>query len=104
MRILSVHNQFRKYAGSDIVAAADEQLFAQHADVTSYTRHRKEIESATQLQRLRVGPDTLYCPGRRREISEVVEPFPSDNGLSTEVFPLGMPSLYHALHRLEIPS
>ena len=104
MRILSVHNQFRKYAGSDIVAAADEQLFAQHADVTSYTRHSKEIESATQLQRLRVGLDTLYSRRTAREITEVVERFRPDIAYIHNVFPLISPSLYHALHRLEIPS
>jgi glycosyltransferase involved in cell wall biosynthesis len=104
MRILSVHNQFRKFAGSDTVAAADEQLLAQHADVTSYTRHSGEIESATQLQKLFVGVDVLYSRRTAREITDVVAQFKPDIAYVHNVFPLISPSLYHVLHRLQIPT
>jgi glycosyltransferase involved in cell wall biosynthesis len=104
MRILSVHNKFRKYAGSDIVAAADEELFAKHADVTSYTRHSGEIESASQLQKLRVGLDTIYSRRTVRDITHVVQRFRPDIAYVHNVFPLISPSLYHVLKRLQIPS
>jgi glycosyltransferase involved in cell wall biosynthesis len=104
MRILSVHNQFRKYAGSDIVAAADELMFAQHAEVTSYRRHSNEIESATPLQRLRLGMDTLYSRRTVREITELVQRFRPDIAYVHNVFPLISPSLYDVLHQLQVPS
>jgi glycosyltransferase involved in cell wall biosynthesis len=104
MRILSVHNQFRLYAGSDIVAAADEQMLAQHADVTSYTRHSKEVASAALFEKVQLGFDTLYSRRTVREITELVGRFRPDIAYVHNVFPLISPSLYHVLHRLRIPS
>lgn len=104
MRILSVHNQFRQYAGSDIVATADEQLFAQHADVTSYTRNSNEIVSTAQWQKVQLGLDTIYSRRTVREITELVERFRPDIAYVHNVFPLISPSLYHVLYRLRIPS
>ena len=104
MRILSVHNQFRLYAGSDIVAAADEQMLAQHADVTSYTRHSNEVASAALTEKVRLGFDTLYSRRTVREITELVGHFRPDIAYVHNVFPLISPSLYHVLHRLRIPS
>ena len=104
MRILSVHNQFRQYAGSDIVAAADEQMLAQHADVTSYTRNSNEIAAASQLEKLQLGVDTVYSRRTVREITELAERFRPDIAYVHNVFPLISPSLYHVLHRLRIPS
>jgi glycosyltransferase involved in cell wall biosynthesis len=104
MRILSVHNQFRQYAGSDIVAAADEQMFAQHADVTSYTRHSSEVESAAPWEKVQLGVDTVYSRRTVREITELAGRFRPDIAYVHNVFPLISPSLYHVLHRLRIPS
>jgi glycosyltransferase involved in cell wall biosynthesis len=104
MRILSVHNQFRQYAGSDIVAAADEQMFAQHAQVTSYTRNSNEIGSASQWQKARLGLDTIYSRRTVREITDLVGRFRPDIAYVHNVFPLISPSLYHVLHRLRVPS
>jgi len=104
MRILSVHNQFRQHAGSDIVATADEQLFAQHAEVTSYTRNSNEIVSTTQWQKVLLGLDTVYSRRTVREITELVGRFRPDIAYVHNVFPLISPSLYHVLHRLRIPS
>lgn len=104
MRILSVHNQFRKYAGSDIVAAADEQMLAQHGEVTSYTRSSNEIASVGGLQKALLGLDTLYSRRTVREITELAARFRPDIAYVHNVFPLISPSLYHVLHRLGIPS
>jgi glycosyltransferase involved in cell wall biosynthesis len=104
MRILSVHNQFRQYAGSDIVATADEQMLAQHADVTSYTRHSNEIVSAAQWERALLGLDTLYSRRTVREITELAGRFRPDIAYVHNVFPLISPSLFHILHSLRIPS
>lgn len=104
MRILSVHNQFRQYAGSDIVAAADEKMFAEHADVASYIRHSGEIASAATAQKLLFGLDTLYSRRTVREITELVARFRPDIAYVHNVFPLISPSLYHVLHRLRVPS
>ena len=104
MRILCVHNQFQKYAGSDAVAAADERLLAEHGDVVTYTRHSKEIESASQLQKLGMGVDALYSRRTVREITDIVERFRPDIAYVHNVFPLISPSLYDVLYRLRVPS
>jgi len=104
MRILCVHNQFQKYAGSDAVAAADERLLAEHGDVVTYSRHSNEIQSANQLQRLRMGMDALYSRRTVREITDIVERFHPEIAYVHNVFPLISPSLYDVLYRLRIPS
>jgi glycosyltransferase involved in cell wall biosynthesis len=104
MRILSVHNQFRQYAGSDIVAAADEQMLAQHAEVASYTRNSNEIGAAGLVEKARLGLDTIYSRRTVREITELVGKFRPDIAYVHNVFPLISPSLYHVLHRLRVPS
>jgi glycosyltransferase involved in cell wall biosynthesis len=104
MRILSVHNQFRKYAGSDIVAAADEKMFAQHDEVISYTRNSNEIGSVGGFEKARLALDTIYSRRTVREITELVERFRPDIAYVHNVFPLISPSLYHVLHQLRVPS
>jgi glycosyltransferase involved in cell wall biosynthesis len=104
MRILCVHNQFQKYAGSDAVAAADEQLLAQHGDVVSYTRHSNEIASANQIQRLGMGVDALYSRRTVRDVTDIVKRFQPDIAYVHNVFPLISPSLYDVLYRLRVPS
>src|SRR5581483_5922791 len=100
MRILSVHNQFRQYAGSDIVAAADEQMLATKAHVTSYTRNSNEIASSSGLQKALLGLDTIYSRRTEREIEALVGQSRPDIAYVHNVFPLISPSLYHVLHRL----
>src|SRR5947208_3366366 len=100
MRILSVRNQFRQYAGSDIVAASDEKMLAERADVSSYTRNSNEIASVSGVQKALLGLDTIYSRRTDREITESVERFRPDIAYVHNVFPLISPSLYHALHRL----
>jgi glycosyltransferase involved in cell wall biosynthesis len=104
MRILSVHNQFRKFSGSDAVAAADEQLFKQHADVTSYTRSSNEAASFSKIEKLGLGIDTLYSRRTASEVTDLVGQFRPDVAYVHNVFPLISPSLYHVLHRLRVPS
>jgi glycosyltransferase involved in cell wall biosynthesis len=104
MRILSVHNQFRKYAGSDIVAAADEKMFAENAEVTTYTRNSNEIVSVGKFQKAIFGLDTIYSRRTVREVSDLVGRFRPDIAYVHNVFPLISPSLYHVLHRLGVPS
>jgi glycosyltransferase involved in cell wall biosynthesis len=104
MRILCVHNKFQKYAGSDAVALADEQLLAQHGDVTFYMRDSNEINSAGLLQRLGMGLDCLYSRRTVHEMTELVNRFRPDIAYVHNVFPLISLSLYDVLHTLGIPS
>ncbi len=104
MRILSVHNQFRQYSGSDIVASSDEQMLAQHGQIASYTRNSNEIESADRLQKMQLGLDTIYSRRTVREITDLVGRFRPDVAYVHNVFPLISPSVYHALYRLRVPS
>ena len=86
------------------MAAADERLLAEHGDVVTYTRHSKEIESASQLQKLGMGVDALYSRRTVREITDIVERFRPDIAYVHNVFPLISPSLYDVLYRLRVPS
>lgn len=104
MRILSVHNQFRKFSGSDAVAAADEHLFKQYADVTSYTRNSNEAASFSKIEKLGLGIDTLYSRRTAAEITDLVGRFRPDVAYVHNIFPLISPSLYHVLHSLRVPS
>lgn len=104
MRILSVHNQFRQSGGADIVAAADEKLFAEHAEIARYSRSSNEIVSAGALEKAQVGIDTIYSRRTVREITELAQSFRPDIAYVHNVFPLVSPSVYDALHKLGIPS
>jgi len=104
MRILCVHNRFRKFAGSDNVAAADAKLLEQHAEVATYTRNSNEVTEASGFAKLQVAVDTLYSRRTAREMTDVVRNFRPDIAYVHNVFPLISPSLYHVLHRLQIPS
>jgi len=104
MRILCVHNQFRKHGGSDAVMAADEQMLAQHEEVASYTRHSNEIASTAPWEKAQLALDTLYSRRTVREITELVGRFHPDIAYVHNVFPLISPSLFHVLHRLGVPS
>jgi glycosyltransferase involved in cell wall biosynthesis len=104
MRILSVHNQFRQHAGSDIVAAADEALFAEYGEVERYSRSSKEVVSAGPLQKALLGFDTIYSRRTVREITELAGRFRPDVAYVHNVFPLISPSVYQALYQLRIPS
>jgi glycosyltransferase involved in cell wall biosynthesis len=104
MRVLSVHNRFRQYAGSDVVAETDEQLFAQHDAVARYTRHSDEIASFGSWQKAFVGLQTLYSRRTVSDITELIGKFRPDIAYVHNVFPLISPSLYHVLHRHGIPS
>jgi glycosyltransferase involved in cell wall biosynthesis len=104
MRILCIHNQFRKNGGSDVVAAADEQMLSQHDEVTSYSRNSNEILAAGAWQQARLGLDTIYSRRTVLEVTELVGRFRPDIAYVHNVFPLISPSLYHVLHRLRVPS
>ena len=104
MRVLCIHNQFRKHGGSDAVMAADEQMLARHDEVTSYTRHSNEIASTAQWEKALLGLDTLYSRRTVREITDLAGRFRPDIAYVHNVFPLISPSLFHVLHRLRIPS
>jgi glycosyltransferase involved in cell wall biosynthesis len=104
MRILTVHNKFQLYAGADIVAAADDEILGQHDEVTSYTRHSSEIASAGPLEKGRYALSTIYSRRTVRDITELVERVRPDIAYVHNVFPLISPSLYHALHKLRVPS
>jgi glycosyltransferase involved in cell wall biosynthesis len=104
MRILCVHNQFQKYAGSDAVFVSDAEMLAQHTEVTNYTRHSNEIAAANPLQQLGLGMEALYSRRTVREITELVGRFRPDIAYVHNVFPLISPSLYDVLYRLRVPS
>lgn len=104
MRILTVHNQFQQHAGPDIMAAADDELLAQHDEVTTYSRHSNEIASAGLLQKGVFALDTIYSHRTACEVSELVSRSRPDIAYVHNVFPLISPSLFHALHRLRVPS
>jgi glycosyltransferase involved in cell wall biosynthesis len=104
MRILTVHNQFQQYAGPDIVAAADDQILAEHNDVTSYRRHNNEIASAGFWDKGMLGVDTVYSRRTVREIVDLVKYSRPEIAYIHNVFPLISPSLFHVLHRLRVPT
>lgn len=104
MRILSVHNHFRQYAGSDIVALADAKMLAERAEVTSYSRNSNEVGVVSGLEKAFIGLDTIYSRRTEREITQVVQHFRPDIAYVHNVFPLISPSLFHVLHRHNVPS
>jgi len=104
MRILSVHNQFRQYAGSDVVASSDEKMLAEKGEVSSYRRHSNEAASVSGVQKALWGLDTIYSRRTEREVTSLVQQFRPDIAYVHNVFPLISPSLFHALHRMRVPS
>ena len=104
MRILSVHNQFRQYAGSDVVAFSDEKMLAEKGDVSRYTRNSNEVASVSGLQKAMWGLDAIYSRRTDREVTSLVEQFRPDIAYVHNVFPLISPSLFHTLHRMRVPS
>ena len=70
MRILTVHNQFREYAGADIVAVSDDKILSEHHEVTTYLRNSNEIVDAGLWQKVNFGLSTVYSQRTARDVTE----------------------------------
>lgn len=105
MRILLIHDFYQRYGGEDVVALAEKELLQQHGEqVTSYTRHNDEIKSYNFQDKIKFFPETIYSLRTEREIRALVKASRPDIAYIHSVFPLISPSVYHALHRLGIPT
>ncbi|MFY9912430.1 MAG: glycosyltransferase family 4 protein [Candidatus Sulfotelmatobacter sp.] len=104
MRILTVHNQFREYAGADIVAVSDDKILSEHHEVTTYLRNSNEIVDAGLWQKVNFGLSTVYSQRTARDVTNLVKRFHPEIAYVHNVFPLISPSLYHRLHALRVPS
>ena len=87
-----------------MVAASDEKMLAEKAEVSSYTRNSNEIASVSGLQKAFWGLDTIYSRRTEREVTSLVQQFRPDIAYVHNVFPLISPSLFHTLHRMRVPS
>lgn len=86
------------------MASSDEKMLAEKGEVSSYRRHSNEAASVSGLQKALWGLDTIYSRRTEREVTSLVQQFRPDIAYVHNVFPLISPSLFHALHRLRIPS
>ena len=105
MKVLLIHDFYQQYGGEDAVALAEKELLEQHGEqVTSYTRHNDEIKRYTFLEKLTFPSNTIYSLRTRKELTEIVEKIGPDGAYIINAFPLISPSVYHALHSLNVPS
>lgn len=86
------------------MASSDEKLLAEKGEVSSYRRHSNEAASVSGFQKVLWGLDTIYSRRTEREVTSLVQQFRPDIAYVHNVFPLISPSLFHALHRMHVPS
>lgn len=101
LRILLVHNRYRRRGGEDVVFEREAQLLrnAGH-EVETYERHNDEIDG---IGAAALAAQTLWSRRTVREITSIVERFRPDVAHVHNTFPLISPSVYPTLKRLGVP-
>jgi glycosyltransferase involved in cell wall biosynthesis len=104
MKILLVHDFYQTLGGEDAVALAEKQLLETRVDhLHFYERRNVEINDYGLIEKMTFPMHAVYSPRTKREVNDIAKQFQPDFAYIHNVFPLISPSLYHALHSLEVP-
>lgn len=104
MKILLIHNFYKFFAGEDSIALREKDLLEKHGDeVFFYTRDNKETDSYNLIQKINFFCETIYSRRTEENIKNIIRDFKPDVAYTHNIFPLISPSVYHTLHKEQIP-
>ncbi|MEK7263316.1 MAG: glycosyltransferase family 4 protein [Bacteroidota bacterium] len=104
MKLLVCHNYYKKTSGEDLVIASDLEILRKNGiECVEYSRSNSETDGYSLMQKISFFMNTIYNFKTVRGIELLIEKEKPDVALVQNVFPLISPSVYHALHRLQIP-
>lgn len=101
MKILIVHNKYRRRGGEDVVAEAEAALLRRHGhEVESYIRRNDSIDDIGPPQLLQ---QTFWSSQTVRDLERYIRDFDPDILHVHNTFPLVSPSLFWAAARNALP-
>jgi glycosyltransferase involved in cell wall biosynthesis len=104
MKIIMVHNTYQEAGGEDVVFESEKRLLARHGhEVTSYERSNLELQSASFLDRIAIGPRMIWSSKSRQEFSAILDMYKPDLVHIHNTFMVISPSIYSACSERAIP-
>ncbi len=104
MKILLVHDFYRRFGGEDAVALSEKQLLQEHGEeVVPYTRHNDEITGYGLQQKLALPAQVIYSRRTRTDLRDLVHRHRPDVAYIHNFFPLISPSVYPTLRSVGVP-
>ena len=101
MKILQVHNFYRRPGGEDAVVAAERGLLQSHGhQVVQYLKHNSEVK---QLSGLQLTQKAFFNVEAEREVQDLLDRELPDLIHAHNTFPLISPAVYFAAARARIP-
>lgn len=104
MNILVVHNYYKLAGGEDVVAENEADLLKIHGhNVTMYTRHNKEMDSFSIIQKLFLPFSTIFSIKSYKEVKKILKDNHIDIMHVHNTLNMISPSVYYAAFSLNIP-
>ena len=101
MRILMIHNLYRRAGGEDVVVASEERLLLSRGhEVRSFRRSNADMRT---LQWLGMGVGALWNPFARRQLRRVMREFRPHVAHFHNFFPMISPAGYYAARAERVP-
>src|SRR5258706_3755867 len=101
MRVLVVHNYYRRRGGEDEVFAAETRLLRDRGiEVIEYVEHNEKVD---HMSRVAVALQTIWSRPSRRAIQRVLSDHRPDVAHFHNTFALVSPSAYYACQEAGVP-
>jgi glycosyltransferase involved in cell wall biosynthesis len=104
MKILVVHNSYKKPGGEDVVVRRESELLsAAGHQVVTYFRHNEEIEESSLLARIAAGSKSIWAQDSYGDLAVLLKQEKPDLAHFHNILPLISPSAYYACHSANVP-
>jgi glycosyltransferase involved in cell wall biosynthesis len=104
MKILMVHNTYREAGGEDVVFESEKRLLERTGHtVIPYVRSNRELENASLLDRIAIGPRMVWSSKTRNEFVTILEAERPDLVHVHNTFMVISPSIYSACSERRLP-
>jgi glycosyltransferase involved in cell wall biosynthesis len=104
MKVVLVHNSYQQPGGEDRVYQVERDLLRAHGhEVVEYYRSNHEIEEYSRIERLMLGPRTVWSSASRRQFTELLREVKPDLVHVHNTFAVISPSIYGACRRRRVP-
>lgn len=104
MKILIIHNEYKKPGGEDVVLNQEEKLLKDNNHtVEKFIISNNQIDNSNLLSSLKLGLNTIWSKISYRDVKEKVKEFKPDIVHIHNTFPLLSPSIYWAIKSEGVP-
>jgi glycosyltransferase involved in cell wall biosynthesis len=102
--ILKVHNRYQQPGGEDESSRSETALLARAGhSVTEYVRDNDEITAYTLIEKVSLGPRTVWAWDSCRQLGELLSSARPDVAHFDNTFPLISPAVYYACQEAGVP-